>query len=57
MNYEEIVKEILKYRVSKLKDVEEMVENIELYPFGGCGGNAKTLLKTYIDISKGNNRI
>ena len=54
MSYEKIVKEILKYRALKLQDVENMEKNIELYPFGGCGGNAKQLLKTYIDISKGN---
>ena len=52
MNYNEIVKTILEYRASKLSDVEEMEKHIELYPFGGCGGNAKQLLKTYIDISK-----
>lgn len=53
MRYDEITKAILAYRASKLPDVEEMEKNIELYPFGGCGGNAKQLLKTYIDISHG----
>lgn len=52
MNYDEIVKRILDYRASKLPDVEEMESHVELYPFGGCGGNAKQLLRTYIDISK-----
>lgn len=52
MNYDEIVNSILKYRQSKLLDIKYMEKNIELYPFGGCGGNAKQLLKTYLDISK-----
>ena len=29
-----------------------MEKHVELYPFGGCGGNAKQLLRTYIDVSK-----
>lgn len=53
MNYSEIVKRIMEYRASKLPDVIEMEKHIELYPFGGCGGNAKRLLKTYIDVSNG----
>lgn len=53
MRYDEITKAILAYRASRLSDVEEMEKNIELYPFGGCGGNAKKLLRTYIDISHG----
>jgi MoaA/NifB/PqqE/SkfB family radical SAM enzyme len=52
MNYKEIVNTILKYRQSKLLDVIDMEKHIELYPFGGCGGNAKKLLKTYLDIQK-----
>lgn len=51
MNYDEIVNSILKYRQSKLLDVENMEKNIELYPFGGCGGNAKQLLKAYLNIA------
>ncbi len=52
MSYDEIVNSVLKYRQSKLLDVENMEKNIELYPFGGCGGNAKQLLRTYLDISQ-----
>lgn len=52
MSYDEIVKKILDYRASKLSDVEEMEKHVELYPFGGCGGNAKQLLRTYIDVTK-----
>lgn len=52
MSYDEIVNSILKYRQSKLLDVEDIEKNVELYPFGGCGGNAKQLLRTYLDISK-----
>lgn len=52
MSYDEIVKRILEYRASKLQDVEEMERHVELYPFGGCGGNVKQLLRTYINASK-----
>ncbi len=52
MSYEEIVKAVLDYRSTKLNDVIDMEKHIELYPFGGCGGNAKSLLKTYLDISR-----
>lgn len=52
MDYREIVKNIFDYRKSKLPDVEEMEKHTELYPFGGCGGNAKKLLNTYINIFK-----
>ena len=55
ISYEEIVKRILEYRSSKLSAVHEMEKHVELYPFGGCGGNAKQLLKTYIDVSKNKN--
>ena len=52
MTYDQIVQKIMEYRASKLADVEEMEKNTELYPFGGCGGNAKQLLRTYIDVTK-----
>ena len=52
MSYQEIVERILLYRQSKLKDVIDMEKHTELYPFGGCGGNAKTLLKEYINIPR-----
>ncbi len=52
MNYDEIVNKILEYRVSKISDVENMEKHVELYPFGGCGGNAKQLLRTYLDVSR-----
>ena len=52
MSYDEIVKKILEYRNSKFNDVVDMEKHIELYPFGGCGGNVKQLLRTYIDASK-----
>ena len=52
MSYKEIVQKVLEYRKRKMLDVIEMEKHIELYPFGGCGGNAKTLLKTYIDLHK-----
>jgi len=52
MSYDEIVRKVLEYRASRFDAVQEMEKHIELYPFGGCGGNVKQLLKTYIDISK-----
>ena len=52
MDYDEIVQRILEYRASRFQDVEDMARNIEQYPFGGCGGNVKQLLKTYIYVSK-----
>ncbi len=52
MSYDEIVNRILKYRASKFSDVEVMEKHVELYPFGGCGGNAKRLLKTYINLHR-----
>lgn len=52
MDYDEIVQRIQEYRDSRFQDVEEMAKNVEQYPFGGCGGNVKKLLKTYIDIKK-----
>lgn len=53
MDYNKIVNEILKYRLSKLSEVVDMEKHVELYPFGGCGENTKQLLKTYLDVSKG----
>ena len=52
MSYDEIVKKVLEYREQKLPDVIEMVEHMGLYPFGGCGGNAKQLLQRHIELSK-----
>ena len=50
MNYDEIVQKILEYRASRYDDVCRMHDNIESYPFGGCGGDVKNLLETYIEI-------
>ena len=52
MSYDQIVKLILDYRQTKLDDVIRMEANAAAYPFGGCGGNVKKLLKTYVDISQ-----
>lgn len=41
MSYKEIVQKIMEYKKLKLLEVISMERNIELYPFGGCGGNAK----------------
>ena len=50
MSYDEIVQRILEYRASKYEDVCRMRDNIESYPFGGCGGDARCLLKTYTEV-------
>lgn len=50
MSYDEIVERILEYRASKYEDVCRMRDNTQLYPFGGCGGNVKSLLKTYTEV-------
>ena len=52
MTYDEIVQKILEYRQGKMASVIEMEQHIELYPFGGCGGNAKQLLRTYINLHR-----
>lgn len=52
MTYDEIVQKVLEYRQRKMASVIEMEQHIELYPFGGCGGNAKQLLRTYINLHR-----
>lgn len=51
MSYHEIIQKIIEYRMIKMPEVTEMERNIELYPFGGCGGNTKKLLRTYINVN------
>lgn len=48
LSYQQIVHKILEYRKLKLAAVREMALNAKSYPFGGCGGDVKKLLKTYI---------
>lgn len=55
MKYSEIVKAILEYRKSKLSYVRDIEQNISSYPLGGCGGDVKQLLKTYISINERHN--
>lgn len=52
MNYIEVTKAILGYRKQKFDDVVAMEESINSYPFGGCGGDVKQLLKTYTSINR-----
>lgn len=52
MSAEEITTEIIEYRKSKFNDVIEIEKTLKENPFGGCGGDAKTLLKQYIEIAK-----
>ena len=50
MGYDEIVDRIFDYRDSRYQAVCDYVENMAEHPFGGCGGDAKSLLKTYTGI-------
>lgn len=52
MSYEEIIKKIIAYRKSKLADVIALEKGLEPNPFGGCGGDAKQLLRQYIQIAQ-----
>lgn len=52
MKYGEVVDNILAYRSARLPEVENMKQHVELYPFGGCGGNAKQLLDVYTNLSQ-----
>lgn len=47
-----ITKKIIDYRKSKFKDVVDIAKTLKPHPFGGCGGDAKTLLNQYISIAK-----
>ena len=49
-SYDEIVQNILAYRQEKFPQVLQIEKNLSSYPFGGCGGDAKQLLKTYISL-------
>lgn len=50
-SFEEITSKIINYRKSKFAEVVEIEKNLEPNPFGGCGGDAKSLLNQYISIS------
>ena len=50
MSYEEIVNKILEYRDSKYQEVLQMIDGICEHPFGGCGGDVKSLLETYTEV-------
>lgn len=52
MSADEITKRIIDYRKSKFQEVVEIARKLESNPFGGCGGDAKTLLEQYISIAK-----
>lgn len=52
MTYNQIIEKIIKYRKTKIKDVESMLLNTEEYALGGCGGNVKKLLSSYMNIVK-----
>jgi len=47
-----ITKKIIDYRKSRFKDVVDIAKTLKPHPFGGCGGDAKTLLNQYISIAK-----
>ena len=52
MSYREVVQSILEYREEKFSEVLEMEKNLLSYPFGGCGGDAKQLLRTYTSLKR-----
>jgi len=45
-------KRIVTYRSLRLTDVERSIANIDEYPLGGCGGNVRQLLESYIMTQK-----
>ncbi len=51
MTLEEVTAKIITYQKSKFADVIEKAKSLEPNPFGGCGGDAKTLLSQYISVS------
>ena len=50
MSPEEITSKIIAYRKSKFADVVAIEKALTQNPFGGCGGDAKSLLRHYINI-------
>lgn len=51
MSAEDITSKIIDYRKSKFSDVISIESNLSKNTFGGCGGDAKTLLQKYIQIA------
>ena len=51
MTLEEVTAKIIAYRKSKFANVIEIAKSLAPNPFGGCGGDAKTLLSQYISVS------
>lgn len=51
-SYDKIVQSILTYREEKFPQVLEIEKKLSSYPFGGCGGDAKQLLKTYTSLRR-----
>lgn len=51
MSIEEITEKIISYRKAKFSDVLKIERQLVHNPFGGCGGDAKTLLAQYISLS------
>lgn len=49
---EEITRRIIEYRKSRFDNVISIEKSLKPNPIGGCGGDAKELLKKYIAIAK-----
>lgn len=49
-NYDEINEKINAYRNEHLLEAVDFEKNLKEFPIGGCGGNAKWLLQTYINL-------
>lgn len=50
MTLQEITSKIISYRKLKFVDVIKLEKDLSHNPFGGCGGDAKSLLSQYISI-------
>ena len=50
--YEEMIKCIMEYRNQSKDFIYNKIDSIKELPFGGCGGDIKTILKYYIDIQE-----
>ena len=43
-------KAILDYRKTTISNMEKIADEIEIHPFGGCGGNVRNLLQKYVTL-------
>lgn len=48
--FEEIVQSIKTYRNSRIDCIKQFIEHLNNMPFGGCGGDVKTMLTEYLKL-------